>query len=110
MTLKVVSLSKEPRETAKTVKFSDVVKGAALKKHDDQKASDKPIDEIVMEIKQSSWKGKNLCYLLLLESGQEKWIKWSNCNSITNRGAPTPAGYITFEIRGDSIGLFGLMN
>lgn len=55
-----------------------------------------------MEIKASSWKGNNLSYLILLESGIEKWINSSECTSIQgmvnefhrqNPGAPNASDY-----------------
>jgi len=69
-------LAKVPSVPAKkTVKFADVVK------RDLTKVS-LPSDEVVLEIKQSCWKGTNLSYLLFFESGQEKWISSSECSSI----------------------------
>jgi hypothetical protein len=69
-------LAKVPSVPAKkTVKFADVVK------RDLSKVS-LPSDEVVLEIKQSCWKGTNLSYLLFFESGQEKWISSSECSSI----------------------------
>jgi hypothetical protein len=40
------------------------------------------IEETFVEIQASSWKGKDLSYLILFESGVEKWIKSSYCASI----------------------------
>ena len=59
-------------------------------------------EETVLEIKASSWKGSDLSYLILLESGMEKWIKYSDCTSIigmvnefhnSNPGAPNTSDY-----------------
>ena len=90
-------LAKVPSVPAKkTVKFADVVK------RDVAKAQSVEIEEVVMEIQASCWKGKDLSYLILLESGIEKWIKSSDCMSIQgmvnefhkqNPGAPNKDDY-----------------
>jgi len=59
----------------KTVKFADVVKRDVVN-------VSLPSDEVVLEIKSSCWKGSNLTYLLLLGSGQEKWVASNDCSSI----------------------------
>jgi len=91
--------SKVPSDFAKkTVKFTDVVKRNVVN------ASELIInsEEIVMEIKASSWKGNDLFYFISLESGIEKWIKSSDCTSIQgmvnefhnlNPGAPNVSDY-----------------
>jgi hypothetical protein len=79
----------------KTVKYADVVKRDVVK-------MSLPSDEVVLEIKSSCWKGSNLTYLLLLESGQEKWVASTECSSINamvdefhkvNPGAPNLNDY-----------------
>jgi hypothetical protein len=92
--------SKVPRDVAKkTVKFVDVVKRDMAKT---QKQEKEEIQETVLEIQASSWKGKDLTYLILFESGIEKWIKSSDCASIQgmvnefhkqNPGAPNGSDY-----------------
>lgn len=89
--------SKVPSGIAKkTVKFADVVK------RDVVKASVGKIEGIVLEIKASCWKGANLTYLLMFDSGVEKWIKASDCASVQgmvaefhkqNPGAPNLEDY-----------------
>ena len=91
--------SKVPGEIAKkTVKFAEVAKRNVVK------APEKipNTEETVMEIKASSWNGSDLCYLILLESGIEKWIRSSDCTSIMgmvdefhnlNPGAPNTSDY-----------------
>jgi hypothetical protein len=90
-------LSKVPRDVAKkTVKFVDVAKRNLVKEHSEK------IEETVLEIQASSWKGNHLSYLILFESGMEKWIKSSECSSIqgmvnefhkVNPGAPNSSDY-----------------
>jgi hypothetical protein len=79
----------------KTVKFADVVKRDLVN-------VSLPSDEVVLEIKQSFWKGSNLTYLLVLGSGEEKWVASSECSSIKamvdefhklNPGAPNLNDY-----------------
>ena len=92
--------SKVPRDVAKkTVKFVDVVKRNVAKA---PKKEIVEIEETVVEIQASSWKGKDLSYLILLESGIEKWITSSDCLSIQgmvdefhkrNPGAPNKDDY-----------------
>jgi hypothetical protein len=90
-------LAKVPSVPAKkTVKFADVVK------RDVAKTQSVDIEEVVMEIRASCWKGKDLSYLILLESGVEKWINSSDCITIQgmvnefhkeNPGAPNKDDY-----------------
>ena len=90
-------LSKVPGATAKkTVKFTDVVKRDVAKTHQQE------INEVVVEIQASTWKGKELSYSIMFESGVEKWIKASDCLSIQgmvnefhrkNPGAPNKDDY-----------------
>ena len=89
-------LAKVPSVPAKkTVKFADVVKRDLVN-------VSLPSDEVVLEIKQSFWKGSNLTYLLVLGSGEEKWVASSECSSIKamvdefhklNPGAPNLNDY-----------------
>ena len=89
-----------PRDVAKkTVKFVDVVKRDMAKTQTKEKVE---IEETVVEIKASSWKGKDLSYLILFESGIDKWINSSDCASIQgmvnefhkqNPGAPNKDDY-----------------
>ena len=91
--------SKVPGATAKkTVKFADVAKRNIAK----APLKIPKTEETVLEIKASSWKGSDLSYLILLESGMEKWIKYSDCKSIigmvnefhnSNPGAPNTSDY-----------------
>ena len=91
--------SKVPGATAKkTVKFADVAKRNIAK----APLEIPKTEETVLEIKASSWKGSDLSYLILLESGMEKWIKYSDCTSIigmvnefhnSNPGAPNTSDY-----------------
>ena len=67
-------LAKVPSVPAKkTVKFADVVKRDLVN-------VSLPSDEVVLKIQQSCWKGSSLTYLLLLGSGQEKWVASSECS------------------------------
>jgi hypothetical protein len=89
-------LAKVPSVPAKkTVKFADVVKRDLVN-------VSLPSDEVVLKIQQSCWKGSSLTYLLLLGSGQEKWVASSECSSIkamvedyhkVNPGAPNLNDY-----------------
>ena len=89
-------LAKVPSVPAKkTAKFADVVKRDLVN-------VSLPSDEVVLEIQQSCWKGSSLTYLLLLGSGQEKWVASSECSSIkamvedyhkVNPGAPNLNDY-----------------
>ena len=91
--------SKVPGATAKkTVKFADVAKRNIAK----APLEIPKTEETVLEIKVSSWKGSDLSYLILLESGMEKWIKYYDCTSIigmvnefhnSNPGAPNTSDY-----------------
>lgn len=102
LTVDKTPFSKVPRDVAKkTVKFVDVVKRNFVNatKEDKEKINS---EEIVLEIKASSWKGNSLSYLILMESGIEKWIKSSECTSIQgmvnefhkqNPGAPNASDY-----------------
>ena len=47
-----------------------------------QKQEKVEIEETVVEVQASSWKGKDLSYLILFESGIDKWINSSDCASI----------------------------
>lgn len=102
--------SKVPRDVAKkTVKFVDVVKRDLAKT---QEKEIMEIEETVVEIQASSWKGKDLSYLILFESGVEKWIKSSDCASIQgmvnefhkqNPGAPNKDDYsLSDSLKSDS--------
>ena len=80
------------------MKFVDVVKRNLVNATHEKIHS----EEIVLEIKASSWKGNSLSYLIVLESGIEKWIKCSECSSIQgmvnefhkqNPGAPNASDY-----------------
>ena len=74
----VTPLAKVPSVPAKkAVKFADVVKRDLVKA---QSSIDK--EEVVKEIQASCWKGKDLSYLISLESGVEKWINSKDCESI----------------------------
>jgi len=89
-------LAKVPSVPAKkTVMFADVVKRDLVN-------VSLPSDEVVLKIQQSCWKGSSLTYLLLLGSGQEKWVASSECSSIkamvedyhkVNPGAPNLNDY-----------------
>jgi L-rhamnose mutarotase len=91
--------SKVPSGIAKkTVKFADVVKRNVAKASPETSK----IEGIVSEIKASCWKGANLTYLLMFDSGVEKWIKASDCASVQgmvaefhkqNPGAPNLEDY-----------------
>ena len=93
-------LAKVPSVPAKkTVKFADVVKRDAAKTLTPEKSK---IEGIVVEIKSSCWKGKDLSYLLMFDSGVENWVKSSDCTSIQemlndfhkqNPGAPNALDY-----------------
>jgi hypothetical protein len=83
----------------KTVKFADVVKRDVVKTLTPETPQ---IEGTVEEIKSSCWKGKDLSYLLMFDSGVEKWVKSSDCTSIQgmlnefhkqNPGAPNAHDY-----------------
>ena len=100
LTVDKTPFSKVPRDVAKkTVKFVDVVKRDMAKTQKKEKVE---IEETVVEIQASSWKGKDLSYLILFESGIDKWINSSDCASIQgmvnefhkqNPGAPNKDDY-----------------
>jgi hypothetical protein len=100
LTVEKTPLSKVPRDVAKkTVKFVDVVKRNMAKASNEEILN---TDQTVLEIKASSWKGNYLSYLIILESGIEKWIKSAECSSIQgmvdefhkqNPGAPNASDY-----------------
>jgi hypothetical protein len=96
----VTPLAKVPSVPAKkTVKFADVVKRDVAKAPNPEIVK---IEGIVNEIKSSSWKGNNLSYLLMFDSGIEKWVHANDCTSIQgmldefhklNPGAPNAQDY-----------------